>query len=177
MRPSALLRRFAVLASLGALAGCNSYRIVQTNSFANDDGMIARVEYGMAEKDHVNTFTSPANGREFEFKSKLVVDVALPDWPEGVRFPGEAPPYDGESFTAWQCMNFGAGGTMYKSDDGEWLFLASGFTCRVARRDARVRTGYRDVFNGVLINTPVEKPEQDPRWRTVKPGAARGRMR
>ena len=170
-----MMRRtlFAACA-LAALAGCNSYRIAQTSHFANDDGMIVRVDYGFAEGDHVNTFVSPANGREFEFKSKLVVEVSLPDWPEGVSYDGKKrgaePPFDGERFTAWQCMNFGGNGTTYKTDDGEWFFLASGFTCKIARRDERSRTGYRDIFNGVLCNTPVKTPEKDTRWRKLKPG-------
>jgi len=170
------MRIWAIVAAC-ALAGCNSYRIVQTNSFVNDDGMSVSVSYGQAEKPHVNTFVSPANGREFEFKSKLVVEVKLPDWPEGAKFEGDEPPFDGDGFTAWQCMNFSGNGTMYKTDDGEWYFLASGFTCRIAHRDAACRTGYRDVFAGVLSNTPVEKAEKDTRWRKVKPRASGARLR
>jgi len=157
---------------LFTLTGCNSYQITQTNTFANDDGMIVRVDYGQAKKDHVNTFVSPANGRKLDFKSKLVVEVTLPDWPDDANYPGkkegEKPPFDGESFTAWQCMNFGGNGTMYKTDDDEWYFLASGFTCKVARKDGRFGSGYRDVFGGVLCNTPVEAPKKDGRWRKVK---------
>jgi len=138
--------------SLLAFSGCNSYRIVDTHRFMNEDGAVAVVGYGRAEKDHVNTFRSPANGQELEFTSKLVVEVELPD---------------GESFTAWQGMNFAGAGTLYRSDDDEWIVLVAGFICRVAPRDENVPQGYREVFSGVLCNTPVEKPEQDTRWRKV----------
>jgi len=136
-----------------AAAGCSSYEIKQTSHFANDDGKIVRVDYGRAEKDHVNTFVSPANGKTLEHKTKLVVEVTMPD---------------GEDFTAWQCMNFNSNGTMYRTDDEEWVFLASGFTCRIAQRDTRYRSGYRDVFAGVLCNTPVEMPKKDDRWYKVR---------
>jgi len=174
-RPQLFAFRFSLFTLLLAAAGCNSYKITQTNHFANDDGAIVRVDYGRAEKDHINTFVSPANGRELEFKSKLVVDVTLPNWPAGADYPGkkagEKPPFDGESFTAWQCMNSsGNNGTLYKSDDGEWYFLASGFTCKVARKDGRFKSGYRGVFSGVLCNTPVTAPKKDDRWRKVKTG-------
>lgn len=164
--------RFLALVAACALAGCRGYRIVQTNNFANDDGAIVRVDYGQADKDHVSTFVSPANGREMDYKSKLAVEVTLPDWPEGATFEGREPPFDGERFTAWQCMNFYGPGTSYKSGDGEWIFVASGFTCRVGRREADGSAKYRPVFVGVLCNTPVEKVEKDGRWRKIRPGAA-----
>jgi len=155
-----------------AAAGCNSYKVTQTSHFANDDGLIAQVDYACAEKDHVSTFRSPVNGREMEFRSKLVVELKMPDWPDGLDYPGRkdgaTPPFDGERFTAWRCMNFGNNGTMYRTDDEEWYFLASGFTCKVARRDARFASGYRDVFAGVLCNTPVKTPEKDNRWHKVR---------
>jgi len=149
-----VLKNALVVAAFALLAGCNSYRTTQTSYFVDDDGAIVRVDYGRAEKDHVNSFVSPANGAELEFRSKLVVDVRLPD---------------GDDFTAWQCMNFGGNGTMYKSDDEEWYFLASGFTCKVAQKDATFASGYRNVFQGVLCNTPVKVPEKDARWRKFKP--------
>jgi len=133
--------RLVVVCCLFALVGCNSYDIMQTSHFANDDAEILRVDYGYAERDHVNTFVSPANGQELEFHSRLVVEVTLPD---------------GEDFTAWQCMNFGGNGTMYRTDDGEWFFLASGFTCKVARQDEDDPKRYNEVFRGVLCNRPEQ---------------------
>ena len=72
-------------------SGCQSYRLVQRNVFADDDGHVIVVDYGRSEKEHVNTFVSPVTGKEMEFRSKLVVEVQLPD---------------GDTFKAWQCMNF-----------------------------------------------------------------------
>jgi len=171
-RPRSFALRLSLFALLLAAAGCNTYEITQTSHFADDNGAILRVDYGRAERDNVNTFRSPVNGREMEFRSRLVVEVTLPPWPKGLDYPGRKegrePPFDGESFTAWQCMNFAGNGTMYRTDDEEWYFLASGFTCKVARRDARFTSGYRDVYGGVLFNTPVKTPEKDTRWRKVK---------
>jgi len=150
--------RVLTVAVAAAVAGCNSYKVVQTSYFVDDDGAIVRVDYGRAKRDHVNAFKSPANGRELEFKSKLVVDVRMPD---------------GDSFTAWQCMNFSGNGTMYKPDDDEWYFLASGFTCKIAQQDEDRPMAYKEVFKGVLCNTPVEIPKKDSRWRKVKPQAGK----
>jgi len=157
------MRRFAphlplVFLSLCSLLGCNSYRIVDTHKFMDEDGAVATVDYGRAEKNHVNTFRSPVNGQEMEYSSNLVVDVELPD---------------GESFTAWRAMNFTGVGTLYRSDDEEWMVLAAGFTCRVAHRDEDGR--FREVFKGALCNTPVEKPERDSRWRKVKQQSVRSK--
>ena len=93
-----------------ALSGCQSYDIVQSNIFSNDDGYAVRIDYGRSGSDHVNTFENPATGKETEFRSRLVVKVHLPD---------------GDVFTAWQCMNFLRSGTMYKTDDGAWLVLVN----------------------------------------------------
>jgi len=156
------MKREALRAWVGvallAVAGCNSPQIVQTNYFVDDDGAILRVDYGRANRDHINTFRSPANGREMEFKSKLAVDVCLPD---------------GDRFTAWQCMNFAGNGTLYRTDDEEWYFLASGFTCRVARQDETQSATYNEIYRGVLCNTPVKMPEKDTRWRKVNPGVGK----
>lgn len=144
------VERLVVAGCLLALVGCNSYEITQTSHFANDDAEIVRVDYGHAESDHVNTFVSPANGQEMEFHSRLVVEVTLPD---------------GDDFTAWQCMNFSNNGTMYKTDDGAWYFLASGFTCKVARRREDGSGRYDEVFRGVLCNRPEQKYEREnTRW-------------
>ena len=144
-------------AALALAAGCQSYTIVQENMFADDDGNVAVVEYGRSERDHVNTFVSPATGKEMDFKSRLVVRA---------RTPG------GESFTAWQCMNFLARGTMYKTDNGRWMLLANGFSCVVYRQTEEDPDNYREVYRGVLCETPDigRAKEKDWRWKTVPSG-------
>ena len=139
-------------AALALAAGCQSYTIVQENVFADDDGNVAVVEYGRSERDHVNTFVSPATGKEMDFKSRLVVRA---------RTPG------GESFTAWQCMNFLARGTMYKTGNEKWMLLADGFSC-VIYHQTDDKTRYLEVYRGVLCDTPGEiKMKKDDRWKVL----------
>ena len=155
------MSRLCAIAAVAALAfaGCQSYEIVQRNVFSDEDGNLVAVDYGRSDKDHVNTFIAPLTGREMEFKSKLVVRVELPD---------------GEVFTAWQCMNFTRRGTMYKTDDERWMLLANGFSCVVYRQSEENPGDYREVYRGVLCDTPEignQKPKDD-RWKTV-PGGGR----
>ena len=151
------LAAIAVSAALFALAGCQSYEIVQRNVFSDEDGNLVAVDYGRSEKDHVNTFIAPTTGKEMEFKSKLVVRVELPD---------------GETFTAWQCMNFLRSGTMYKTDNGRWMLLANGFSCVVYRQTEEDPDNYREVYRGVLCETPDigRTNEKDWRWKPVPSG-------
>ena len=152
MLRSSVLRLKSFLA-LVLVAGCQSYTIVQRNVFADDDGNVVSVEYGRSEKNHVNTFKSPVNGEEMEFKSKLVVLAELPD---------------GDSFKAWQCMNFLPYGTMYKTDDEEWMLLANGFSCTVYHQDERNETRYREVFRGVLCDIDKDvKAVKNEKWKEV----------
>ena len=139
------------------LAGCQSYEIVQRNVFSDEDGNLVVVDYGRSDKDHVNTFVVPTTGKEMEFKSKLVVRAELPD---------------GETFTAWQCMNFMRRGTMYKTDNGRWKLLANGFTCVVYLQSDDDPDSYRTVYQGVLCDTPDigRSKERDERWKTVPAG-------
>ena len=148
-----------VAAAALALAGCQSYEIVQRNVFADEDGNLVAVDYGRSEKDHVNTFVAPLTGKEMEFKSRLVVRVELPD---------------GEVFTAWQCMNFMRRGTMYKTDDGRWMLLANGFSCVVYLQSEENADNYQEVYRGVLCETPDigGRKSKDERWKTV-PGGGR----
>ena len=147
----------AVSAALLALSGCQSYEIVQRNVFSDEDGNLVAVDYGRSDKDHVNTFVVPTTGKEMEFKSKLVVKASLPD---------------GESFTAWQCMNFMRRGTMYKTDDDRWMLLANGFSCVVFRQAEDDPESYREVYRGVLCDTPDigRSNAKDSRWRTIPSG-------
>ena len=136
-----------------ALAGCQSYAIVQRNVFSDDGGNIVSVEYGRSERDHVNTFKSPVNGKEMEFKSKLVVLAELPD---------------GESFKAWQCMNFLPSGTMYRSDNSRWMLHANGFGCTIYRQTEEDETKYLEVYRGVLCDIDKGvKAVRDKRWKEV----------
>ncbi len=140
--------------SLLMLVGCQSYEIVQSNIFSNDDGFVVRIDYGRSDKDHINTFRSPATGAELPFKTRLVVDVLMPD---------------GESFSAWQCMNFLASGTMYRTDDKDFLVLVTGFTCLVYALDPVPQDPerYREIYRGVLCESPKSDYKPNPKWRTL----------
>jgi len=142
----------SLLLGAAALAGCQGYRIVQRNVFSDEDGALVTVAYGVSDRDHVNSFVSPVTGEELPFKSKLAVEVDLPD---------------GDSFTAWQCMNFQTRGTMYKTDNDRWQILVNGFSCIVYRQDADARDAYRPVYRGVLCDTPAIEVKRDDRWKPV----------
>ena len=142
-------------------AGCQSYDIVQTNIFSDDDGNVVRIDYGRGGRDHVNTFVNPATGKETEFRSRLVVEVTLPD---------------DERFTAWQCMNFLESGTMYETDGGKWKVLANGFTTIVYLRTPEDPTRYLEVYRGILCESPKSGYKPNPKWRKLKKDA-RGRWR
>ena len=145
------MRGLAILLAL-ALAGCQSYDIVQTNVFSNEDGDVVYVGYGRSDKDHVNTFRSPVTGATMPFKSKLLVKVELPD---------------GDTFKAWQCMNFLQAGTMYKTDDEEWMFHANGFTCGIYHQ-SEDPTKYLEVYRGVICETPKSDYKPSDKWRKLK---------
>jgi hypothetical protein len=148
-----LVRIAAVLSAVLLAAGCSSYRIVQTNIFSDEDGRVVSVDYGRGEEEHVNVFTSPVTGREMEFKSRLLVKVEL---------------FDGRRFMAWRCMNFSRAGTMYKSDNEKFMFLAGGFSCIVYERDGDGR--YAEIYRGVICDTPEsEDGAEEDKWRMVKP--------
>jgi hypothetical protein len=143
----------SVIAAVALIAGCNSYRVVQTNVFSDEEGRVISVDYGRAEQDHVGKFISPVTGEEMDFKSKLLVKVVL---------------YDGDSYKAWQCMNFMRSGTMYKTDNEEYMFLAGGFTCNVYRRDDAGR--YVEIYRGVICDSPnPEEGQGEDKWRIIKP--------
>ena len=151
---------FLSMAAVLLAAGCQSYTIVQRNVFADDDGNVVSVEYGRSETYHVNTFKSPVNGEEMEFKSKLMVRAALPD---------------GDSFKAWQSMNFLPYGTMYKSDSDEWMLLMNGFSCTIYHQTEEVETRYLEVYRGVLCDIDKSvKVEKNEKWKDV---AADGRYK
>ncbi len=140
------------------MQGCQSYTIVQRNMFSDDRGDIVSVEYGRSETDHVNTFRSPVTGEKMDFKSKLVVKAVLPD---------------GDGFKAWQCMNMLPYGTMYKTDNEEWMLLANGFTCVVYHQTEEDETKYLEVYRGVLCDIDKDvKVKKNEKWKEVlKPGS------
>jgi len=149
------LFRLAVIVPFAAalLQGCQSYEIVQTNIFADDDGNVITVDYGRSETDHVNTFRAPTNGKTMEFSSKLMVRVTLPD---------------GDTFKAWRCMNLvSPSGTTYRTDNEKWMLLANGFTSVVYRRDDKAGERYLEVFRGVLCHVAERDVEKDTRWKTI----------
>ncbi len=133
---------FAALAVL-AFAGCTSFHQTQTVKFVDDDGRFAEVVYGYGDKDHVTTWISPINGKEIELRSKLRVKVKMEDGP---------------SFMAFQCMNTLGSGTMYKTDNERWMFLANGFTCAVFELVDRT-DDYRSIFQGVLCQPPANEED------------------
>ena len=143
------------------LQGCQGYTIVQRNVFVDDRGNAVAVEYGRSESEHVNTFRSPVNGEEMEFRSKLVVRAELPD---------------GDTFKAWQCMNFLPYGTMYRTDNEEWMLHANGFTCVIYQQTEEDETKYREVYRGVLCDIDKDvRVERNEKWKDKAPESARER--
>ena len=136
------LAALGVALLLAFFLGCTSFNLMSVGHFVDEGGNVIKVEYGKGDEDHVTTFRSPANGRELEFTSKLRVKVYLPD---------------GDMFMAFQCMNTLGSGTMYRSDDREWMFHANGFTSKVFRYDPPV-DDYLLVFEGVICNDGNDKP-------------------
>lgn len=127
--------KLIVLATLfAALTGCNSFKVMQTNSFIDEDSNLITVSYGQLAKAHKTQFISPVNGKTLDMSSKLAVKVTLPD---------------GGRFTGYQCMNMLRTGTMYKSSDGKWLYHANGTSCSVYLINEQ-GDDYLHVFNGVL---------------------------
>ena len=70
---------------LFALTGCNSFKVMQSNSFIDEDGNLIIVRYGQLAKPHKTQFVSPVNGKTLDMQSKLAVKVTLPD---GGNFTG-----------------------------------------------------------------------------------------
>ncbi len=128
------LTKWLVLGALTVLTGCQSYTVSQSNAFVDEDGNIVRVTYGRLEKDHVSTFRVPNKNVDQPFRSKLMVIVDMPD---------------GDSFKAYQTMNMLGQGTMYQTNNKEYLFHALGISCGVYKLNPDKET-YREAFIGVL---------------------------
>ena len=147
----------SIILASALLTGCQSYDIVQRNIFADDDGNVIVVEYGVSGRDHVNTFVSPVTGKEMDYKSKLMVRVQLPD---------------GDRIKAWQCMNFLPRGTMYKTDNDEWKVLANGFSCVIYHQTGEPPPReYLEVYRGVICDNPEGDFKKNDKWRVIKNGA------
>lgn len=134
-----LLRLCASLAFAAAiaaaLAGCASFERTQTDAFVDEDGYMIRVDYGLRSKDHIFMVPSPGNGKLVEYRSKLMVRVTLPD---------------GDSFSAYRTLNSMPIGTMYMSDNEEWIFLTKGYWATVQHRDSPDSIDYSGVFEGYI---------------------------
>jgi hypothetical protein len=128
------IKLIALVALFAAFAGCNSFKVMQTNSFIDEYGNVITVRYGQLMKEHKTQFVSPVNGKTLDMSSKLAVKVILPD---------------GESFTGYQCMNMHRSGTMYKSSDSKWLFHANGIASSIYLINEQ-GNDYILVFDGVL---------------------------
>ena len=152
-----MLSRAAIAAAalaLAAVVGCRGFDVAQTCIFADENGAVVVVGYGSAEKPHRNTYVNPFTGQEMDFNSNLAVEVVLPD---------------GDSFVAWRCMNFQRSGTMYRTDNGRWMYHANGFTSSIYER--RQDGGYDQVFSGVLCEAPKSDRPGDDKWRKMKKDA------
>lgn len=125
---------FAVASLAVALGGCASFTPTHSNVFMNEDGFVVGVQNGTRSSEHVFKVISPGNGKEVEFSSSLMVKVTLPD---------------GERITCYQTLNTLPIGTMYMTDDKEWIYLTNGLMCRVYEMTAD-RSDYILVFEGNL---------------------------
>jgi len=155
------MRRFLSILLLLA-TGCQSYTVTQRNVFVDDDGFVVTVDYGRSDTDHENTFIAPMTGKEMEFRSRLAVHVELPD---------------GDSFTAWQCMNLYSRGTLYQTDNKKWMFLANGFSCTIYHQAKGDKTKYYEVYRGVVCDTPEIEIEKDDRWRVIPRGGPKAEVK
>lgn len=105
----------AAVASLAVVSGCATwdcrFKPNMTMWFINDLNDVLKVDYG----DEVRTRTFYRDdGTEVPYKSRYKVRATFPS---GYRFVA----YDVPS----------NGGTLYRSEDGEWELLSAGYACRV----------------------------------------------
>ena len=123
------------------LAGCASFEVRQKNAYIDDEGNMAIVEFGTRSKDHVFMIPSPGNGKMVEYSSNMMVRITLPDK---------------EKILAYRTLNSYPVGTMYMTDDKEYIFLTKGFACQIG---ALLQDGsdYLLVFEGNLTKTGEEE--------------------
>jgi len=105
----------AAVASLAAVSGCATwdcrFKPKMTMWFINDLNDVLKVDYGNENRE---TTLYREDGTDFPYKSRYKVRATFPS---GYRFVA----YDVPS----------NGGTLYRSDDGEWELLSAGYACRV----------------------------------------------
>ena len=72
-------------------------------------------------------------------------------------------------------MNYLPYGTMYKSDNEEWMLHANGFSCTIYKQTEEDETKYKEVFRGVLCDIDKDvKAERNDKWKDVlRPGMTR----
>ena len=136
---------FAAGAMAAAIAGCASFTPMQTSLFTDEEGNLITVEYGNTKNPRESKFTAP-NGKVMTMKSRLAVDVTLPD---------------GTDFFAWECMNTLPSGTMYRSGNEKWMFHANGITCEVFEKtvNPQGQDDYLLVFEGIICEGPKKGSE------------------
>ena len=105
----------AVVAALAFASGCATwdcrFKPNMTMWFINDLNDVLTVDYGNEER---TTTLYRDDGTEVPYKSRYKVRATFPS---GYRFVA----YDVPS----------NGGTLYRSDNGEWELLSAGYACRV----------------------------------------------
>lgn len=124
-----------------ALAGCATFEKTQSDAFIDDDSNVVFVDYGRRSKDHVFMVRSPGNGKLVEYTSNLMVKFTLPD---------------GRRLTGYRTLNTMPVGTMYMTDDEEWIYLTNGLMCRIYLRTAD-GLDYLRVYEGNLTKSKDDK--------------------
>ena len=138
------LANLALAILLALVAGCTTFEKRQSDVFADEEGNVIGVDYGVGSKDHIFMVPSPGNGKLVEYKSNLMVKVTLPD---------------GNRITGYRTLNTFPVGTMYMTENEDWIYLANGFSCRIYMR-VELSDGSRDymlVFEGNLSSAPRNK--------------------
>ena len=102
-------------AAISAFQGCATwdcrFKPNMTMWFINDLSDVLKVDYGDEKRE---TVLYRQDGTSFPYKSRYKVRATFPS---GYRFVA----YDVPS----------NGGTLYRSEDGEWELLSAGYACRV----------------------------------------------
>ena len=123
----------AGIAALSFACGCATwdcrFKPNMTMWFINDLNDVLVVDYGNEERE---TTLYREDGTDFPYKSRYKVRATFPS---GYRFVA----YDVPS----------NGGTLYRSDDGEWELLSAGYACRVFQYTDE---GADLVFEGIIYS-------------------------
>lgn len=130
-----ILHSFVMLAAVLVSAGCASFRCTQTDSFIDDLGNVAHVEYGNLTRPYKFTMVSPANGATITGESTKFVRIELPD---------------GEWIDCRYCQNPFSYGTMYATTDGKWRYFTTGLECAIYLQTPD-KLDYLLVFKGTAF--------------------------